>query len=125
MKVESRDLESLISAILMIGVFASLLVEIAGLGYYITSRGSLEVDFSSNWQTSGKDFFAYGWGTLTSLAQGANPIGLMALGIVMLMITPYVRVLTSVVYFGVRRNPKYALMSLFVLAVLTFSLATH
>ena len=125
MKVGGLDLETLISAILIVGVFTSLVVEIAGLGYYITSRESLEVVFTSKWQTSGNDFFAYGWSTLASLAQGANPVGLMALGVVLLMVTPYLRVLTSVVYFGVKRNPKYALISLFVLAVLTFSLKTH
>jgi len=64
-------------------------------------------------------------GTLLSFARGATPLSLIALGIVLLMVTPYLRVLASVLYFTVERNPKYALISLFVLAVLTISLKVH
>src|SRR3989454_12201274 len=124
MKVQGRDLETVISYILMIGVLVSLTVEVVGLGYYATTE-SLQVDFTSRWQTSGNDFFAYAWGTLLSVGEGATPLSLIALGIVLLMVTPYVRVLASVVYFTVERNPKYALISLFVLSVLTISLKAH
>ena len=124
MKVRGRDLETIISYILTIGVLVSLAVEAVGLGFYATTE-SLQVDFTSRWQTSGNDFFAYAWGTLLSLGEGATPLSLIALGIVLLMVTPYLRVLASVVYFAVERNPKYALISLFVLAVLTISLKAH
>ncbi|TLX97860.1 MAG: DUF1634 domain-containing protein [Thaumarchaeota archaeon] len=125
MRVRGRDLETIISYILTIGVLVSLAVEAVGLGYYYATTESLRVDFTSRWQTSGNDFFAYAWGTLLSLGEGATPLSLIALGIVLLMVTPYLRVLASVVYFTVERNPKYALISLFVLAVLTISLKAH
>jgi len=124
MKVRGRDLETIISYILTIGVLVSLAVEAVGLGFYATTE-SLQVDFTSRWQTSGNDFFAYAWGTLLSLGEGATPLSLIALGIVLLMVTPYLRVLASVLYFTVGRNPKYAVISLFVLAVLTVSLKVH
>ncbi len=124
MKAKGRDLETIISYILTIGVLASLIVEAVGLGYYATNE-SLEVDFTSRWQTSGNDFFAYALGTLFSFGRGATPLSLIALGIVLLMVTPYLRVLASVLYFTVKRNSKYALISLFVLAVLTISLKVH
>lgn len=124
MRARGRDLETIISYILMIGVLVSLAVEAVGLGYYATTE-SLQVDFTSRWQTSGSDFFAYAWGTLLSLGAGATPVTLIALGIVLLMVTPYLRVVASVLYFTVERNPKYALISLFVLAVLTISLKAH
>jgi uncharacterized membrane protein len=41
------------------------------------------------------------------------------------MITPYVRVLASVVYFGVVRNLKYVIITAFVLVILTASLLVH
>jgi uncharacterized membrane protein len=123
MRVRGRDLETIISYILMIGVVVSLAVESVGLGYYATTE-SLQVDFTSGWQTSGNDFFGYAWRTLLSLG-GATPLSLIALGIVLLMVTPYLRVLASVLYFTVERNSKYALISLFVLAVLTISLRAH
>src|SRR5947199_267593 len=121
-RVRGRDLETIISYILTIGVLVSLAVEAVGLGYYYATTESLQVDFTSRWQTSGNDFFAYAWGTLLSLGEGATPLSLIALGIVLLMVTPYLRVLASVLYFTVGRNPKYAVISLFVLAVLTVSL---
>jgi uncharacterized membrane protein len=123
-KTRTGDLDTLISYILAAGVLVSLAVEAAGLGYYASTE-SLEVDFTSRWQTSGNDFFAYAWGTLLTLEQGVTPLTLIALGIVLLMITPYLRVLASVVYFAIARNSKYALISLFVLTVLTISLKTH
>ena len=124
MRVRGRDLETIISYILAIGVLASLAVEVVGLGYY-TTTATLQVDFTSRWQTSGSDFFVYAWGTLLSLGEGATPMTLIALGIVLLMVTPYLRVLASLLYFTVERNSKYALISLFVLAVLTISLKAH
>ncbi len=84
MKAKGRDLETIISYILTIGVLASLIVEAVGLGYYATNE-SLEVDFTSRWQTSGNDFFAYALGTLLSFGRGATPLSLIALGIVLLM----------------------------------------
>jgi uncharacterized membrane protein len=52
-----------------------------------------------------------------------RPRLLVNLGIGVLLLTPYVRVLASLVYFAtVERDPKYALFTAFVLAVLTYSL---
>ena len=124
MSVRGRDLETIISYILTIGVLISLVVEAVGLGYYATTE-SLQVDFTSRWQTSGNDFFAYAWGTLLSLGVGATPLSLIGLGIILLMFTPYLRVFASTLYFTAERNPKYALISLFALAVLTISLKAH
>jgi len=124
MSVRRRDIETIISYILTIGVLVSLVVEAVGLGYYATTE-SLQVDFTSRWQTSGNDFFAYAWGTLLSLGVGATPLSLIGLGIILLMFTPYLRVFASTLYFTAERNPKYALISLFVLAVLTISLKAH
>jgi uncharacterized membrane protein len=47
----------------------------------------------------------------------------MTLGIAILMLTPYVRVILSVIHFSRERNIKYVLITLFVLALLTISLA--
>ena len=124
MSARRRDIETIISYILTIGVLVSLVVEAVGLGYYATTE-SLQVDFTSRWQTSGNDFFAYAWGTLLSLGVGATPLSLIGLGIILLMFTPYLRVFASTLYFTAERNPKYALISLFVLAVLTISLKAH
>jgi uncharacterized membrane protein len=53
----------------------------------------------------------------------ARPRLLVNLGIAVLMLTPYVRVLASMLYFMlVERNLKYGLFTAFVLAMLTYSL---
>jgi uncharacterized membrane protein len=49
----------------------------------------------------------------------------MVLGIAALILTPYIRAITSVIYFASRKNLKYCLITFFVLAVLTMSLMMH
>jgi len=119
------DLEGLISYILIGGVLISIAVEVLGLGGYLLANGASQVEFTPRWQTGGRDFFTYAGDLLFSLTQGVTSVNLIAIGIVLLLMTPYVRVLASVVYFGVERNPKYTLISLFVLVVLTASLTFH
>jgi uncharacterized membrane protein len=52
-----------------------------------------------------------------------RPRVLINMGIAVLMLTPFVRVLASVFYFAlVERNWKYTLFTGFVLCVLTYSL---
>ena len=53
----------------------------------------------------------------------SRPRLLVSLGIITLLLTPYVRVLASFVLFAfVERNAKYAVFTGFVLAVLSYSL---
>ena len=125
MTTRTRGLEELISYILAIGVFTSLVVETLGLAGYAFENGTLEVSFSNQWQTSGSDFFTYASRTLVSLTHGLSAVSLVALGIILLIITPYLRVVAAVFYFAVEKNPKYTLISLFVFVVITLSLALH
>jgi uncharacterized membrane protein len=125
MKTERHDLERLISRILFAGVALSLTVETLGLLGYIAGFGTLDVIFSPQWQTGGKDFFGYTWALLTSIPQGVTSVTLIALGIIILMITPYARVVASLIYFAIDKNPKYVLITLFVLAVLSASLLAY
>jgi len=55
----------------------------------------------------------------------ARPRMLVNLGIAALLLTPYVRVLMSMLYFVfIERNAKYAVFTAFVLAMLTYGLFT-
>jgi uncharacterized membrane protein len=49
----------------------------------------------------------------------------MTLGITILILTPYVRVILSVLFFAWRKNIKYMLITIVVLMVLTTSLLFH
>jgi len=49
----------------------------------------------------------------------------MTLGVATLILTPFVRVIASALYFVWRKNTKYVLITAFVLVALTVSLASH
>ena len=49
----------------------------------------------------------------------------MTLGIALLILTPYARVILSVLYFIGRKDLKYILITLFVFILLTISLLFH
>ena len=56
---------------------------------------------------------------------GFRVVKLMTLGLITLISTPYIRVITSVIYFTWEKNRKYLLVTLFVLILLTANLALH
>ncbi len=59
----------------------------------------------------------------TVIRTGFGPRRMINLGIAVLMLTPFIRVASSMVYFGViEHNWKYTIFTGFVLAVLTYSL---
>lgn len=124
--VSEEKLELVISYILMIGVVSSVVVEAIGiLNYYYANR-DLTIAFQPQYALKGRDFFSYSGATLQSLIQGNwTPLQILGLGLVLLMITPYVRVLASVVYFGLVKNLKYVIITAFVLIILTASLLAH
>lgn len=120
-----KGLESTISYVLIVGVACSLLLEIAGLALYWHTYGNLEVSQSVALFIQGRDFFTF----IFELIRGAHhqmaAISVMTGGIVVLILTPFIRVVLSVFYFGWEKNYKYALITLFVLVVLVLSLVLH
>jgi uncharacterized membrane protein len=120
-----EELEIIISYILIAGVIVSVALEALGLFLYYIQGSEATSAFTSEWQLSGRDFFAYAASLIVSFASAPTPISIMALGIVLLMLTPYLRVLASTVYFGASKDLKYALITLYVLVILTLSLTVH
>ena len=119
---EDESFASELSFILIGGVALSFATEVIGLALYYLQTGGFAVDFSSQWQLTGSNFFAYVAGFLSAPTR-FSAARVMAVGIVILMLTPYVRVLASAVHFGTVKNSKYLLFTLFVLTVLTLSLS--
>lgn len=126
-KISGEDeLDVVISYILIVGVILSVLVEGIGIGSYYLSNGNLEISFTQAYVLKGADFFGYAGRMVLRFMQGSwTPIHILGLGLVLLMITPYVRVIASVLYFSAVRNVKYVFITLFVLVILTASLLTH
>ncbi len=121
-----EKLELAISYILIAGVLVSVVIEAVGIVSYYLSNRNLTIVFQPNFAMSGADFFSYTRNEIQGIMLGTwTPLQILALGIILLMITPYLRVVASVIYFGFAKNTKYLLITLFVLAVLTASLLAH
>ena len=118
-------LETAISYLLILGVVISLFLEVIGLILFYRSYSNLNILENSVAFIRGENFFSFVY-TLFQRENVQNSALLsMTLGLVVLILTPYVRVLTSVVYFAWKKNSKYVLVTLFVLITLTISLALH
>lgn len=116
-------LETWISLVLITGVVVSLALEAAGLILFYRTHHSLAISHYGAVFTRGRDFFSFFGRMLLETSKGATGLRLMLLGIAVLILTPYLRAVMSVIYFASRRNVKYFLITLFVLTVLTMSLA--
>ena len=118
-------LETAISYLLILGVVISLFLEVIGLILFYRSYSNLNILENSVALISGENFFSF----VRTLFQWENMQNsaflFMTLGLIVLILTPYIRVITSVTYFAWKKNSKYVLVTLFVLITLTVSLALH
>lgn len=118
-------LETAISYLLIIGVVASLILEVIGITVFYHSYRQLGVSQDPSVFIHGQDILSFLLNQFRGPHTETRAIRLMTSGIVILMLTPYLRVIVSVVYFAWEKNWKYVVITLFVLAVLTASLAVH
>ena len=118
-------LETGISYLLIIGVIISLVLEVAGIIIFYYSYRQLAISQDASMFIQGHDFFSFIWEQFQGEHMEGSAIPLMTAGIIVLILTPYVRVIASVIYFGWEKNIKYVLITLFVLVVVTLSLALH
>ncbi len=102
------------------GVVLSVLLIAAGLVWRWISTGYPSVDY----ELPKMNLFQFVAAELRDLFGGnIRPRLLVSLGIAALVLTPYLRVLVSLLFFAfVEHNWKYSLFTGFVLAVLTYSL---
>ena len=113
-------MEIMVGYILQAGVLLSVVLLVIGLGWHWLSTGQLGWDYS----ISGMNLFDFVFSELQSIFSATlRPRLFLNLGIAVLMLTPYVRVLASMLYFAVaERNWKYTIFTAFVFSVLTYSL---
>jgi uncharacterized membrane protein len=119
-KVDRFDLEILIGYILLGGVLISAVLLAIGLIWHWARWRNLRFEHS----IVGMNFFEFILSTLRQVSSHAvRPRFILNMGIGILMLTPFVRVLASVFYFALKeRNWKYTLFTGFVFCVLTYSL---
>ena len=119
-------LETLISYLLIIGVILSLFLEVIGVVIFYRSHGHLNILLEDKAMfVHGENFFVF----LAQWFKGGHTVNtallFMTLGMVTLVLTPFVRVIASALYFAWKKDVKYVLITAFVLLVLTISLALH
>jgi uncharacterized membrane protein len=114
------DMDEVVGYVLLTGVLLSLVLVAAGLAWKWFATGSLALDY----QISGMNLFEFVVDEIRTALHGpVRPRLLVNFGIVVLMLTPFLRVLASVVYFAAfLKNWKYTIFTTFVLVVLTYSL---
>jgi uncharacterized membrane protein len=117
--------EKVISYLLITGVIVSLILEIVGVVLLYRSYGNLNSSQEAGVYIKGHDFFSFIYQQIQNRQTTKPAILFMTAGIIVLILTPYIRVIASVVYFTWQKNLKYVLITLFVLIVVTISLALH
>jgi len=118
-------LETLVSYVLITGVMISLIFEVAGMLFLYRASHSMVISQDVSAFVHGRNFFIFLGRVVRETRSGTSGLHLMLLGIVMLILTPYIRAALSVIYFASRKNVKYFLITLFVLAVLSVSMTMH
>lgn len=115
-----RDMDTLVGYILLDGVVLSMSLVLIGLAWRYLITGRMWFDY----EIVGMNLFQFVVSEVRMAALGQiRPRLLVSLGIAVLMLTPYLRVVASMVYFMVvAKNWKYTLFTSIVLIVLTYSL---
>jgi uncharacterized membrane protein len=116
------QLESLIGWVLILGVLSSVLFEVIGLALNYAQTGDLTLALSPTWHIQSANFFSFIGTTIASVASSPNAFDVLAIGIILLMLTPYVRVLVSMLYYAATKDFTYVGITLLVLIIITASL---
>lgn len=114
------DMEVLVGYILLIGVLLSMALIATGVVWHWLATGQLGLVYS----IGGMNLFGFVLADIQQMFAGAfRPRLFVDLGIATLMLTPYVRVFASMLYFAfLERNGKYTVFTAVVFSVLTYSL---
>ena len=124
-KEQTKGLEKAISILFVVGVASSLSLEVAGVILYWIHNHNLDITFGNEVTIRGHDFFSFIY-SFARAGYGAEiSMTMITAGVIVLILTPFMRVVFSALYFAWERNYKYVVITVFVLAVITASLALH
>lgn len=120
-QAQEQRMELLVGYLLLAGVLASSAMLITGMAWDVLRNGHMRLEYL----ITGMNFFQFLLADLRALVSGSDigPRTLVNMGIALLLLTPFIRVLASMVFFAVEeRSVKYTLFTLFVAVVLAYSL---
>jgi uncharacterized membrane protein len=122
-------LERIISVTLRSGVLAASTVGILGGALFLTMHGTQPVSFhvfkGTQSPYASPDKVIRRALEFHSGDQQSHELAIVQLGIMMLLLTPIIRVAFSVVGFAIERDGIYVVITTIVLAILTASLLLH
>jgi uncharacterized membrane protein len=113
-----KPLETVIGYTLRIGVVAAAVLVLTGGVYYLIENAGAAVDYHT-FHPAAKHSL-----DLSAIVQNAlalNSFGIIQLGLLVLVATPIVRVMFSVIAFALERDLLYVAVTVIVLAVLLYS----
>jgi len=115
----NSTLDSVLSSVLRFGLTIALLITLAGGTIVLWQHGMDTVDYSVfNGESSSLTHIQ----AILSGAYHGNTKAIIQLGILFMILTPIARVLSCTIVFSFQRDIIYIVLSVFVLAVLLFSL---
>jgi uncharacterized membrane protein len=115
-----NDIEDLISHILTFGVIFSIIFLSIGVIIYLIQ--TKEIILEENWTLKGENLFIVLINIFNKIFQNNLSYTFMAIGILLLMLTQYIRVIVSVAYFSIIKDWKYVVITLIVFIILTLSI---
>lgn len=110
---------------ILVGVTGSLVLVLAGLLVYWRTTGDLSISSDTGVYLSAEGFAGLLGDLFRRGTAAGSGLGLMTLGIVVLILTPLARVVASLAFFAWKREPRYVVLTLVVLVILSVSLAAH
>ncbi len=114
-----RRLEAVIGHTLRIGVVTAAVFVFAGGMFYLTENALAPVDYHTFHPAAKNTLDLSG---IIRNALALSSLGIIQFGLLVLIATPVVRVVFSVIAFAAERDVVYVIVTLMVLAVLLYSL---
>jgi uncharacterized membrane protein len=124
MEEKVRKVELVISLVLRVGVIVSVAVIAAGLGLMFAHHGAylpIRGHFSYRNLTSQQTPFPHSFSSLGHAIARGEGRGIVVLGVLILILTPVLRVAVGVLSFVYEKDPPMVVVTLYVLVVLVGS----
>jgi uncharacterized membrane protein len=116
-----RAVEAAVGIVLRVGVAcAAVLVAAGGVAYLIDDAGT-----AVHYHTFGAAQTFTDLPAIVCSVLALDPIGIIALGLVVLVLTPVARMVVSLFAFAIQRDYLYVVFSVIVLIVLAIGLSGH
>jgi len=121
-RLTSERLEMIIGRILQVGVItAAVIVAVGGIVYLAGTAATIPDYHTFHRETA----YAMSLPSIIASALAFNSYDIILLGLLLLIATPIVRVIFSVIAFILQRDATYVVITLIVLSVLLYSLIGH